>query len=264
MRQGTRSWIFLCASLVFLLLGPASVQAGERLFQYSTIDALLAGVYDGNLTMGELLNHGGFGLGTFNTLDGEMVVVDGVAYHVTAGGKAVPAPNDAKTPFAAVTDFDEDTILRLAPAESMAAFNAELVKGLPSPNAFYAIRIDGRFPWVRTRAIPGQSRPYRPLAELVKEQVVVKYTNVQGTLVGLWSPAFVKGVNVPGFHWHFLTADRTAGGHVLDCAVGAVVAKVDQLLEFTVKLPAEGAFTGTDLTPDRSSELESVEKGSAQ
>lgn len=264
MKQRAVSWSFSVWLLLVLVFAAMPVRAGERLFQYSTIDALLAGVYDGELTMGELLKHGGFGLGTFNTLDGEMVVVDGVAYHVTAGGKAVAAPRDAKTPFASVTDFDEDTILKLAPAPNMKAFNAQLVKGLPSANAFYAIRIDGRFPWVKTRAIPGQTKPYRPLAELVKEQVIVKYTNVEGTLVGLWSPAFVKGVNVPGFHWHFLNRERTAGGHVLDCAVDSVVAKVDQLLEFTVKLPAAGAFAGTDLTPDRSSELESVEKGPAQ
>ncbi len=264
MMRTMKPYLILCSAAMLLALAVLPAQAGQKLFQYSTIDALLSGVYDGDLTMGELKSHGGFGLGTLNALDGELVVLDGVAFHVVAGGKAAPAPDSARTPFATVTEFDEDTILKLSPANSLAEFNEKLVKGLPSRNAFYAIRIDGRFPWIKTRAIPAQKKPYQPLAQLVKKQVIVKYTNLKGTLVGLWSPAFVKGMNVPGFHWHFLTEDRTAGGHVLDCSTTSVVARIDQLLELAVKLPGSKEFAGANLEQDRDAELHSVEKGTAQ
>lgn len=250
------------ACLLLLLTPPA--QAGDRLFQYSTIDALLAGLYDGDLSLGALTAKGGFGLGTVNTLDGELVVLDGVAYHVKAGGKARVAPGVTKTPFAVVTSFDEDSILKLDAVQTLDELNDIMLRGFPTRNVFYAIRVDGSFTMVKTRAIPGQQKPYKPLAELVKEQVIVKYTNVEGTLVGFWSPSFVKGINVTGFHWHFLTKDRTRGGHVLDCSFSrGLVARMDRLRRLTVQLPEDEAFDSLDLSPDRGEALHSVEKDPA-
>ncbi|WP_147819017.1 acetolactate decarboxylase [Salidesulfovibrio onnuriiensis] len=257
-----RAPFFLSLFIVFLFALPA--RAGDQVYQYSTIDALLAGLYDGHLTMDKLVAQGGFGLGTLNTLDGELVVLDGVPYHVKAGGKATVAPGTARTPFAVVADFDEDTILKLDSVQNLEAMNKALEEGLPSRNAFYAIRLDGRFSLVKARAIPGQKKPYRPLAELVKRQVIVKFTNVEGTLVGFWSPAFVKGVNVPGFHWHFLTKDRTRGGHVLDCAFKGLVARVDELRQLKLVLPQGKEFDAVDLVPDRGAELDAVEKNPAK
>jgi acetolactate decarboxylase len=41
----------------------------DLLYQVSTIDALLSGIYDSVATVGDVLNHGGFGLGTFDAVD---------------------------------------------------------------------------------------------------------------------------------------------------------------------------------------------------
>ncbi len=252
---------FLTFLFLYLMAFPA--HAADHLYQYSTIDALLAGLYDGELTLGDLVRQGDFGLGTVNTLDGELVVLDGVPYHIKAGGKADVAPDFTRTPFAVVTRFDEDTILKLDAIDSMEAMNKALVEGLPSRNSFYAIRLDGRFSMVKARAIPGQHKPYKPLGELVKTQIIVKFTNVEGTLVGFWSPSFVKGINVPGFHWHFLTKDRTRGGHVLDCSFTGMLARVDEIREFTLALPRSRDFDSVDLTSDRAKELDAVEKAPA-
>ena len=43
------------------------------IYQTSLMSALLSGVYEGETTMADLLQHGDFGLGTFNHLDGEMI-----------------------------------------------------------------------------------------------------------------------------------------------------------------------------------------------
>lgn len=80
----------------------------DVLYQVSTIDALLEGLYDGELTIKELKEKGDTGLGTFNTLDGEMIVIDGEVYQIRADGLAYLADDTMRTPFAAVTGFVAD------------------------------------------------------------------------------------------------------------------------------------------------------------
>ena len=154
------------------------------------------------------------------------------------------------------------SILKLGKIANLKELNKAAYQGLPSKNIFYAIRIDGRFSFVKARAIPKQNEPYEPLAEVVKQQVVIQFTG-KGTLVGYYSPPFVKGVNVPGFHWHFLTQDRTGGGHVLDCSFAPTTARMDSLRTFTVHLPDSKEFDSLDLSGDKGEELDAVEKDPA-
>lgn len=258
-----RAAVLALALLLAPALRAAPAWAGGVLYQYSTIDALLAGVYDGGLTMDHLLARGGFGLGTLNGLDGELVVLDGVAYHAAAGGRVDVPAGSTRTPFACVTRFAPGTSLALNGIDGLEALNAAVSAHLPTQNRFYAIRIDARFDRVRTRAIPRQAPPYAPLAEVTKQQVVTDFSG-PGTLVGLFSPPFVDGVNVPGFHWHFLTGDRTGGGHVLDCAFASAEARLDGMRSFTIDLPDSRAFDGLDLADDRSKALQTVEKGTSK
>lgn len=44
----------------------------SRIGEITGLSALLQGDYDGEITYGELKKYGDFGLGTFNSLDGEM------------------------------------------------------------------------------------------------------------------------------------------------------------------------------------------------
>lgn len=259
MKTTTKISMFLLTLCMTIALA-VGAQAGDTIYQYSTIDALLAGLYDGEMTIEQLKHQGDFGLGTLNGLDGELIMLDGTAYHITAGGKATTLAGSAKIPFATVSFFQEDSILKLDKIKSLEALNTTIKKGLPSENVFYAIRVDGRFPFVKARAIPKQNAPYEPLAELVKKQVVVQFTG-QGTLVGYYSPPFVKGVNVPGFHWHFITADHSGGGHVLDCSFEPTTARLDSLRVFTMQLPDSKQFDAVNLTEDKGAELDVVEKG---
>jgi len=232
----------------------------DTLTQISTIDALMSGIYDGETTLQALKEKGDFGLGTFNTLDGEMVLLGGEFFRINGKG-AVERPDlKTKTPFAAVTFFEADRIVPLKKGLDFKALVAATDKMLPTANMFYAIRITGSFSVVKTRSVPAQQKPYRPLSEVVKTQPVFTLNNVRGEIVGFRCPPYVKGVNVPGYHLHFITADRSAGGHVLDFSVDTAVLEVDDTSEFTVVIPSDKAFLEADLTPDREKELKAVEK----
>ncbi len=251
---------FLLGLLVLglLALGQSPAQA-QGLFQVSTLSALLSGGYDGQVSLAELKQHGDFGLGTFEALDGEMVVLDGVVYQVPVSGAVRVMPDTARTPFACVTFFHPGSQTALGRAASLADLEQRLDQALPSPNLFYALRVDGRFSFLKARSVPRQEKPYPPLAEVVKSQAVFEFKDVQGTLVGLKCPAYAGGLNVPGYHWHFLTADRRAGGHVLDLALEDLSASVAAIREFSMVLPAEGDFLGLDLNRDMSQETRAVE-----
>jgi acetolactate decarboxylase len=235
--------------LLTLAVAAHSYHAGGRrvFFQYSTIQALMEGVYDGNLTFRELEQQGDFGLGTLNALDGEMIGVNGKFYQIRTDGRAYPVPETAKTPFAEVTFFHPDQTIELCESLSYPELEQRLKKLLPSPNLIYGIKITGTFPYVKTRSVPRQQSPYPPLAEVVKRQAVFEFHNVRGVLVGFWLPAYLAGVNVAGYHLHFITEDRRAGGHVLDCRLGEARVEISQLTEFALQLPLNAKFLQKDL-----------------
>jgi len=233
--------------------------APHRITQVSVIDALMVGRYDGVMSIGELLRHGDFGVGTLDHLDGELIVLDGAAYQVRGDGKVLGAAPDRSTPFAVVTPFLPDGELPCPRADSLAELDAGLSAALPQKNHFVAVRVDGRFASLTLRSVPRQEPPYRPLDEVAKAQSVWTRTDQAGTLVGIRSPAWTGGLNVPGYHWHFLSADRQVGGHVLDLRV--LEAKVRYALcpDWEVKLENSPGFQAADLVKDRSRELHRVE-----
>jgi acetolactate decarboxylase len=249
----------LCIMTLAML--PGAVCADDDiLFQVSTIDALLQGVFDGFYSFDDLKTHGDFGIGTFDSLDGEMVALDGNYYQVRADGVAYPVTGNTKTPFSTVTYFKADQTIAIKDAGNFSQLSSQMDEKLPSINMFYAIRIDGTFPYVKTRSVPKQEEPYPRLADAVKNQSVFEFTNVTGTVVGVWAPEFSKGLNVPGYHLHFITADRKAGGHILDLKVDEAIAKVDITAGFAMELPTKGDFYNVDLTQDLQSELQKIEK----
>ena len=231
----------------------------DVLYQISTIDALLAGIYDGETTYQDLRRHGGFGIGTFQSLDGEMIALGGKFYQIRTDGKAYPVKPSTKTPFAAVTFFDADQSVEIDRDMDYAQLENYLDDLLPTKNIFYAIRIQGSFKYVKTRSVPKQEKPYRPLVEVVKNQAIFEFHDVKGTIVGLRCPAYVKGINVPGYHFHFLTADKKAGGHVLACNLDKVRIGIDFTHEFHLVLPESREFYQEDLSKEKHKEVEQVE-----
>ncbi|MCQ1539204.1 acetolactate decarboxylase [Methanocalculus taiwanensis] len=232
----------------------------EIIFQVSTIDALLESVYDGVMPVSELTRYGDLGIGTFDSLDGELIMVDGVVYQARADGSVVVAAHNLKVPLAAVTFFDEDIIIPDLSTRGFAEFEDSIGGAIRSENLKYAIRIDGTFPEVTVRAPHGQERPYPRLVDALADQYMATHTNITGTAVGFLLPEYVGGLNVPGYHLHFISDDLSVGGHIVDFSLDSATVSLDETLTFMMRLPSEGGFIDADLTRDLSDELAFVER----
>jgi acetolactate decarboxylase len=230
----------------------------STLFQVSTSTALVEGIYKGAITVGHLRDHGDFGLGTFEGLDGEMVAFDGHFYQVRSDGTVREAADSDSSPFAAVTHFKADKAVELDDCSDLAALQACIDRLRDSSNVFYAIRVDGSFPFVHTRAMC-KSAEGTPLVMAAAHQPEFKLHNVAGTLVGFWSPEYVKTLEVPGYHLHFLTADRSAGGHLMECSGRKLRVQVGHVSELRVALPENEEFLKADLTRDPAMDLDRAE-----
>jgi acetolactate decarboxylase len=234
-----RCMIWRACALTLFALAAAPAGAAEA-YQYSTISALVAGGYDGEMTVGELLRHGGFGLGTFNGVDGEMMVLDGKVYRATVDGRAHGVADSELTPFAVVVPFSPQGSVPIAAGLSLTQLEAAL-DALPySASRILAVRLDGRWQSVQVRSEPKQVPPYRPLTEVIKaEQVVHTLGDVDGTLIGFRFPATASSVNVAGWHFHFLSADKTRGGHVLELTTGTGTALAEEISDLRITFPAQ-------------------------
>jgi len=219
----------------------------------------MLGHYDGITTFKELLKYGDFGVGTLNQLDGELIVLDGKGYQIHSDGSITVVDASAKTPFAVVTPFDHSEKQALPQIESLEWLDERLDEAIGHPNQFIAIRIHADFATITLRSVKAQSPPYRPLGVVAKEQSVWTREKVAGTLIGIRCPAWVQGLNVPGYHWHFLSDDHTIGGHVLKCTAGSATAYYDVCREWLVRLVDSPGFDTSDLHQDLNRELRSVE-----
>ena len=237
--------------LLLALCACAPSPAADTVTQYSTYSALHLGLYDGEITIKELSQHGNFGLGTFDGLDGEMVVLDGTFYQASVDGSVQEASPGMTSPFADVHFFKPDQKLTLeGPLPDYAALQAVL-DGLGIPaNLPVAFRISGTFDYLKWRSVPAQSEPYLPLADVVAQQTIFEGENLTGTLVGYRFPDFIEPVGASGYHFHFISDDHQQGGHVLDCRFSNAALSVDMLDQVLVMVPENAAFQGADFSAE--------------
>lgn len=229
------------------------------LFQVSTTGALVQGVYRGAMTLGTLKEHGDFGLGTFDGLDGEMVALDGEFYQVHASGKIEKPGDSALVPFAVVTNFRPTRRAEVRSFESLAELTAALDRMRRSDNLFFAVRIDGAFARMHTRAAC-KAEEGVSLVAATAHQAEFVLDDAKGTIVGFWSPPYARSLNVTGWHLHFLTDDRKGGGHVLDCNGRGLEAAVQDLDDVRLAIPETREFLEADLTQDPTAALNITEK----
>lgn len=222
----------------------------HEIFQTSLMSALLDGVYEGEMTVRDLLGHGGFGIGTFNGLDGEMLIVDGTCYQLRADGGVSKADLGAHTPYAVVTNFVPHIESELPPGVLRAEASDVIDRLTASENYMYALRIDGDFEWIRMRTVVKQQKPYRPMVEATDEDAIVELHDVTGVVVGFRTPLYEQGIGVPGCHAHFITDDRTAGGHVLDFKLRTGRAALCLGTDLRLQLPLTDAFRDANLAPE--------------
>lgn len=236
--------------------------AGEEphsVFQTSTLDALLEGDFDGDLTFAELAEHGDLGLGTLNGLDGEMIALDGRFLRADVDGAITEVPRAARTPFAVVTFFAPTVSFAVDGSLDHDAFVKEIDRHAPPGSPVCAVRADGVFDLVRARSVPRHEPPYPSLTEIAHEQHVFEFSDVEGTIVGFRFPHYAQGLEVAGYHLHFVDAARRRGGHVLTCRPRRVDVQVDHARELHVELPpgtALGAPDGGAETTERIRRIE--------
>jgi acetolactate decarboxylase len=235
--------------------------APHVLFQASTVGALLDGAYDGDVTFAELAEHGDLGLGTLDALDGEMIALDGRFYRADVDGRIHPVDPAARTPFAVVVPFAPTVDGELAGPCDHDGFLARLDDFVPADATACAVRVDGTFAEVRARSVPRQHPPYRPLAEVVADEHVFVLREATGTVVGFRFPDFAEGLEVSGYHLHFISDDRTRGGHVLSCRPRQVRVRIDPSDDLHVELPPGVDLASTELARSTREALRRAESG---
>jgi acetolactate decarboxylase len=235
---------FNIITLLFFIssLNYAQGKITRTFFQSSPVVAILSGVMNDDFTVGEITKHGNFGLGTFNGIDGEMIVLDGKIYRVDNNGK-VTVPNQlTRTPFVSVTYFHADTVIMINDSLSLKQLLDYLDKNFKLKNLIYAIKISGKFNYIESRSEAKQTQRYSNLVDVLKRQSVFKFKNIDGTMVGFKVPDYMQGVNIPGYHFHFLSRDKKSGGHILDCISGNIKVEIETLNNFELKFPANDEF----------------------
>lgn len=221
----------------------------NKLYQTSTMSALLDAVYDGDTRIDDLLTHGDFGLGTFNALDGEMIVNECQVHQLKAEGKVAAVAPDALTPFACVTRFNPEQTFRLDQPMDKHDFEALVDERIGNPNLIAAVRFTGVFEDVHTRTVFCQCRPYPKMLDVVERQPTIRFGATRGLMLGFRTPSFFQGLNVAGYHLHFLDSEARRGGHMIDYRLLAGEVELAVISDIEISLPRTQAFGAADLTP---------------
>lgn len=256
--------VFATAGWAEEAASPSAAPDRETLYQVSLLQGLTLGDYHGSVSVGTLKSKGDTGIGTFDRLNGELIMADGVVYRAAGDGRVSVVPDDETVPFANVTFFEADEKRSVKAVESFAALRSlldERVREL-GVNRFYMIRLDGLFREMQVRSERPQSEPYRPLATVMDtDQTLFEYKNIRGTVVGLYCPVYMDHLNAPGWHLHFISEDRTKGGHVLGLNIDEVELAWDYTGGFAMVLPENPMFKGFDFTVDQAKDIQKVEQG---
>lgn len=242
------------------LCGPD--RSRNTIYQVSLLQGLTNGDYYGSVAVGELKQHGDTGIGTFNRLNGELIMLDGEVYRAAGDGRVAVVSDDETIPFSVVTFMDADESKKLHEIPDFDALHNKLNQLVQQRgiNRFYMIRIDGIFRKTNVRSVYAQEEPYKRLTEvLAHDQTFFEYENIAGTMVGVYCPPYMSALNAVGWHLHFISDDKTKGGHVLGVNIADAVLTWDDIDGFEVRLPQNEMFAGLDLTIDQSEDIKKVE-----
>lgn len=240
MRSSRLALAALALTAVPVMAEDAASADKDAIFHYSVMEAMRNGVYRGDLTVDRLSKVGDIGLGTFNNLDGELIGVDGTFYRIAPDGKVHEAEPDRKIPFGSFAFFQEDTRSQLTVTGDFDVFQQKLLETLPTRNQLYAIRVTGTFGEIKVGGANKVADSDRtPIAELMKDRPIYTGKEIKGTIVGFYSPPYIGGIDLSPFHLHFLSDDKTVGGHVVGMTLSE--ARLDVALDsktgMTIELP---------------------------
>lgn len=231
----------------------------HSIFQVSTSSALVQGVYQGCVCVDDVLRHGDFGLGTFDSLDGEMIVLDGKCFQARSDGTVMLADGDELTPFAVITKFTADETDHLARVDSWSDLTQQLDRHRQSDNSFLGIRITGTLDRLQLRAAC-KSESGVALVDATAHQSEFIREGVCGTLVGFWSPPFSGAVSIAGYHLHFISDDHELGGHVLGLAASDLKVEIHRINDLHLAIPETKEFLDAELRVDNADAIHAVEE----
>ncbi len=215
----------------------------DMIFHYSVLKALDNGVLEGNMSVGELKKHGDFGLGTFNKMDGEMIVLDNVVYRVSAEGKIMQPQDNYEIPYTVVCFYNQEDTMSMKGEINYPVLKEYVKNRLPSQNLFYAFRIKGTFTYIKCGGAGKQEKPYdKSLTEMLANRPVFEGRNITGTLVGFWCPVYIGDINTEGFHLHFLSDDHSLGGHLMEFTAQSLELGFDIKSVYKINLPNTEMF----------------------
>lgn len=243
------------------------MSARPTLYQFSLLQSLAQGNFDGFTPLSEVKRRGNTGIGTFDGLNGELIAIGGTFYR-SRGDGSIELPGENETvPFCCVTDFKEDVNFDVSGAEDFAALQSLLNERVSKSgkNLFHMAVVSGFFPYIRARSIDKQRKPYARLDEaLAAGQIEKDYRDISGTLVGLYCPSFARGINSPGWHFHFISEDKKYGGHVLKVSTARASAALSAMPDYSLILPEQGAFQEMDLALDMGEAIKRAETASSE
>ena len=225
--------------------------------QISLFSVLLGGRYGGVCSIADVKRHGNLAIATMDRLDGEMQMIDGVVYQACADG-SLRLPDDTETiPFGTIAKFTPEQELDLGAIPCFEDFEARMKTECPGLNLPMAVHITGTFPKMKVRAVRRQEKDGVGLAEAARNEAVFELSEISGDMVGFRLPGYVQGVNAPGWHLHFVDADRRHGGHVVNFSLKQGVMRICRAREFQIVLP--DVLDELDLDRDWSEDMRQAE-----
>ncbi|MBQ7593084.1 MAG: acetolactate decarboxylase [Synergistaceae bacterium] len=259
--------LIICMFLIVILAAGTCTAAednnlSDKLFQVALLQSLMQGEYDGMLSVGDLKTFGDTGIGTFQGVNGELIALDGKIYRAIWDGSVEIAPDDETVPFANVTFFDADVTKENVNAASIEELKEILTSTAAENgrNQFYMAKVTGKMSSITVRSELVQEKPYKPLNEALKtDQREFSYEDIDGTVVALYCPDYMDGLNTPGWHLHFISSDGKKGGHVLTLSVKDCKLEMDVISEFAMIIPNRESFNEKDLATDMKKAIEEVE-----
>ena len=239
-----------------------------KIYQISTLQALALGYTRPVVTVKELLEHGDIGLGTFEDVNGEMIVVDGQCFRATEDGTVWEAEPDMGVPFASVAKADFSPCFEIRDIPDIEKMKEILTLKIEEDfglNSMHIVRIDGAFNRVCARSESAYRSQHVDLKDILSQtQRDFMFEDISGTMVCIYYPDYMDGINAPGWHLHFLSEDRLKGGHVFDLEMESGTIYLAKINNIEIQLPSEPAFDTYSLKDASGSDIKQVEQGNGK
>lgn len=236
----------------------------NKIVQISTIQALLLGYLNNVITVKKLKKYGDIGLGTFENVNGEMIILDNVVYKANNKGQIIEADLSEGVPFAAICQTNHCIEFNIENIDSMNSLKTALTNAIEEDfglNSIYVVRLDGHYDLVKARSEKGKKAQHTELSLILKDnQEDFIFENVDGTMVCVYYPDYMDGINAAGWHLHFISKDRTVGGHVFDLSFKEIQAKRYRSNTIEIKIPTEPAFDTYSLKQISNNDVKEVEQ----